>query len=144
MQPKKLIAMETDFLQHNGIRIVEATPDHTQVDAQITEQSQNIYGIVHGGLYFTMMDSAAGVTARLDGRRYVTLDSTTHFYKSASHGSLHATAKVIRRGRTVCVVGAEVHGDSGELLADGSFSMFCIGEEPSDTVQSSLGSTAKE
>ncbi len=133
MQPKTLIAMETDFLKHNGIHIIEATPDHTLVEAQITEQSQNIYGIVHGGVYFTMMDSAAGVTARLDGRRYVTLDASTHFYKSASSGLLHATAQVVRRGRTVCVVSAEVHNDAGTLLADGSFSMFCIGEDPTSS-----------
>ena len=117
---------KNQFAQHNGIRVDEADLTHSVVTCQVREESLNPYNIVHGGVYFSMMDVASGVLARMDGRLYVTLDSSNHFYRAATHGLLTATGELVRRGRTICTVNTQVRDEDGVLLSDGSYSMFCV------------------
>lgn len=112
------------FMRHNGICVEEFDSEHAVVTADVHDFLLNPYGLVHGGVYYTMMDIAAGVAARHNGSRYVTLDSSNHFYKSATGGRLIARSHVIHRGRTTCTLGTDVCDESGKLLADGTFTMF--------------------
>lgn len=117
-----------EFMKHNGVSVVAVTSDTAKTTLTVAPQSLNPYGIVHGGALFTLMDVAAGVAARADGRRYVTLDSSVHFLKSVGRGLLYGTASVVHRGRSVCVVDTEVTAQEGVLLCRGSFTMFCLND----------------
>ncbi len=116
------------FMHHNGICVEEFDAEHAVVTANVQDFLLNPYGSVHGGVYYTMMDIAAAVAARHDGPRYVTLDSSNHFYKSATAGRLIATSHVIHRGRTICTMGTDVRDENGKLLADGTFTMFRLND----------------
>ena len=52
------------FSSHNGILPELIEKDHAVFILEITQTSLNYYGIVHGGAYFTMADSAAGAARR--------------------------------------------------------------------------------
>ena len=118
------------FMLHNGMRITRLEPDHATVELDIVPESLNLRGAVHGGVYFTMSDCAAGAAARTDGRVYVTLDADIHFLRGASQGHLIARAAVRRRGRSICRVDVSVTDEKGQLLCDMGCSMFCIGPAP--------------
>lgn len=120
------ISEHNEFMKHNGIQIVQIFADTAVTRLIVGAKTLNPYGMVHGGALFTLMDVAAGVAARTDHRRYVTLSSDLHFCKSARQGVLQATAKVIHRGRTICLVDAQVTGAGGLVLSRGSFTMFCV------------------
>ena len=63
---------ENPFMSFNHIKIGVVESDHAEVWLDIQPESTNIYGVVHGGALFTMADCCAGLTARSDGREYVT------------------------------------------------------------------------
>lgn len=120
------VNQDNSFMRHNGIRAVAVSLKEAETEAKVSEEMLNPYRLAHGGLYFTMMDIASGVAARADGRRYVTLNCSTSFHKSAVEGMvLRAVGRVVQRSRAVCVVQAEVRDTAGVLYASGSFCMYC-------------------
>ena len=125
----KEMPSEEQFIFRNHIQITEADLNHAIAVHDISIESMNTYNIVHGAIYFAMQDEAAGTAACMDGRNYVTLDSTNHFLRAATDGRLTATAYLVHRGKTVCTLRTEVHDKQGNLLSDGTFSMFCLEPE---------------
>lgn len=112
------------FMSYNGIRVAAMENDWSQVVLDVTENSKNVWGMVHGGVYYTMADCAAGAAARSLGGSYVTLSGNLNFLKGANAGRITAEAHVVHRGRTTCVYRVELKDDAGSLLAEGNFTMF--------------------
>ena len=42
------------FIRHNGIRIVSVDEERSVLEAEITDNSRNVWGSVHGGFLYTM------------------------------------------------------------------------------------------
>lgn len=78
------------FIRHNGIRIVSVDEERSVLEAEITDNSRNVWGSVHGGFLYTMADTAAGAFARIRyGRRNVTLNGSMN-YLAAHHAQQDA------------------------------------------------------
>lgn len=114
------------FMQYNHISLTEVRRDYAAVELTVVPESCNPYGMPHGGAYYTMADTAAGTAARTDGRRYVTQNSSMHFISTVTGGHIWAEATVIHRGKTTCVVRADVRNDEGKLLVTSDFTFFCL------------------
>ena len=90
-------------------------------------ESQNSRGVAHGGLLFSMGDTAAGHAARTDGRGYVTQTATIHFIRNVGLGhTIRADAAIRHRGHATCLVDVEFTDETGRLLASGDYTFFCI------------------
>ena len=130
MQEQNIAQMlENPFMQYNHIEIDSVTLDEAAMSLDIRKDSTNIYGFVHGGALFTMADCCAGLTARSDGRRYVTQNASVNFIHNVKSGHLTAHGKTISRGRHVCVVSVEITSETGSLLFSSMFSMYCVNAE---------------
>lgn len=112
------------FMAYNGIRVVAMENDWSQVMLDVVENSKNVWGMVHGGVYYTMADCAAGAAARSMGGKYVTLSGSLNFLKGANAGRIVAEAHGLHHGRTTCVYRVEIKDDAGNLLAEGNYTMF--------------------
>lgn len=121
------ISRNNAFMLHNHIRVRQTGPDSAEAALDVGPDSLNPYGLLHGGAYYTMADCAAGCAARADGRRYVTLHGGVDFIRSAGEGRVVARSKVRHRGRSTCLIGIEITGGDGVLLATGDFTFFCTG-----------------
>ncbi|MGN1001600.1 MAG: PaaI family thioesterase [Oscillospiraceae bacterium] len=113
------------FMAQNHIQIVSVGTDRSQVRMEITPPGRNLNGTVHGGLIYTMADCVAGITARADGRNYVTQSAHIDFLRNVSEGTLYATGEAVKRGRRVAVIHVKVEDQNQLLLADMSISLFC-------------------
>lgn len=120
------------FMDYCAIDAVFAAPDASEVQMTIRPESRNVHGVVHGGLIFTMADCVAGLTARGDGRDYVTQSTHLNFIRNLPSGTLHAYGSTVSRGRTVVIVRVRVEGEAGQLLAEGTLDMYCIGQHFGD------------
>ncbi len=130
MQEQNIAQMlENPFMQYNHIEIDSVTLDEAAMSLDIRKDSTNIYGFVHGGALFTMADCCAGLTARSDGRQYVTQNASVNFIHNVKSGHLTAYGKTISRGRHVCVVSVEITSETGSLLFSSTFSMYCVNAE---------------
>ena len=93
MQEQNIAQMlENPFMQYNHIEIVSVTSDSAVMSLDIRRDTTNIYGYVHGGAFFTMADCCAGLTARSDGRQYVTQNASVNFIHNVKAGHLTAAA----------------------------------------------------
>jgi acyl-CoA thioesterase len=126
----KVVNQTNVFMTYNGILVVHLEPGKAVLEATIGPNSRNSYGRPHGGLYFTMADSAAGTAARTDGRAYTTVSSSIEFVRAAKGGTLRAVGTVRHRGNSLCTVLTEVTDEEGHLIAEGLFTMFCLGDLP--------------
>lgn len=116
------------FMRHTGIVIKEVTPKQTLAELTLGPESLNPAGHLHGGALFTLADAAGGTMARVDGRQYVTESADIHYLRGVDHGTVTATATVIRRGRRSCVVRVDLTGEDGALAATLTGHFTCVAE----------------
>lgn len=117
---------QNGFLKHNDIIIEGVSEKTSTVRMNITEKSLNPYGIVHGGLIFSMGDTVMGVTLRSTGRDAVTLDASINYLKPGKGTYLVATSEVIKIGKTTSILKANIYNDKDELIAIMSATYFFI------------------
>ena len=115
------------FMEYNDIEVESVSLDKSRLIAHIGENSLNPYGMVHGGLLYTMMDCTAGITARADGNIYVTQNCYVNFLSNVSDAKeVYCESDVIRRGKTIVVVHVKAFTKEGKVLADGVVDMFRV------------------
>ena len=120
---------KNSFMLHNGIRLTGMGQDYAKVEACLSRENRNLYGAVHGGMFLTMADCAAGGTARSNGMRYVTVNNSFSFFRNTKRDHLVAEGWVKSRGTTICVVEVQVRDDTEKVLCEGTFTMFCTGRQ---------------
>lgn len=113
------------FIQYNKIRVVQIESNRCRVEALITNVSKNIFGVVHGGLIYTMVDTAAGALARYGNpNRNVTITASINYLLPAQNTEkLYADAHEVRRGNHIGVYCVEVVDDSGNTIAVATVTM---------------------
>lgn len=108
-----------------GAVVEDLSPDACRVRVEIDERHHQPYGIVHGGLYCMIVETAASTGAALwalsNGMRgAVGVSNSTDFYRSHRDGPITADATPIHRGRTQQVWQVEItRVEDGKLLARG-------------------------
>ena len=123
---KKMLS-QSSYAGWTGVKVVELEKDRAVLSLDIAELHKNPYGMVHGGAYYTLADTAAGAAVRSDGRDYVTQNSSMNFLRSQYEGTILAEARVRHRGRSTCVAEVNVTGEDGKLLVTGLMTFFCLG-----------------
>lgn len=105
-----------------GLRFTAISADELVAEIAIGPHLTQPYGIVHGGVYASIIETLASAGAALfamrDGKTSVGLENTTSFVRAVRGGTLIATARPIHRGRSSQVWGVEIH-ESEKLVATG-------------------------
>lgn len=116
------------FVAHCGIEVVREQDTYcTKVN--IEPRHHNPYGIVHGGMLYTMADTAAGYMARELTRSPVTLNSDFHCMRNVPAGIVTARAEVVKAGKHILVLRVRVLADEELLLAEGTFTYYSDGKD---------------
>lgn len=103
-----------------GAAIEAVAPGRVRISALIRPEVGQQHGFAHAGLAWTIGDSAAGYSALslLDaGAEVLTVEMKINLLAPARGTRLVAEGRVIRPGRRLIVVGAEVTGDDGTAIA---------------------------
>lgn len=114
------------YIVYNRIQVASAEKESVEIYTDLRPEFKNIYGMVHGGLIATMLDSCAGLTVRLDGNRYVTLDMNICYFANVKEGRITAKSRVVKRGRTVTVMNVQMTGEDSTLMAEATVTFFRI------------------
>ena len=105
-----------------GIRVKEASPDRVVAVLPVTESLHQNHGILHGGVYSTIIETVASVGAFLwlegDGVP-VGISNHTQFLRSVRSGELQAEATPLTRGRSTQLWQVGVTDEAGRLVAHG-------------------------
>jgi 1,4-dihydroxy-2-naphthoyl-CoA hydrolase len=111
------------FVREAGLALDEISGSRVLGHIELGEQHHTPWGIVHGGVYATAIESAASIgacTAVADrGLVAVGLTNTTHFLRSVTEGRVLVEAEAVNQGRTQQLWRVDVKDDSGRLIAHG-------------------------
>jgi len=116
--------LEADALMQTlGIRVTEAEPGRVVMESTPDAAHLNLGGMVHGGYLSTVMDSVTGYALHTTLRPGETPPHLAASYRFLTYGrpdvTLITTGTVLKSGRTVGHVRAEVHDADGRLIATG-------------------------
>jgi acyl-CoA thioesterase len=97
--------MDHDFFsQWMGIEVLEIREGYSRIKMVIRKEMVNGFGIVHGGIPFSMADSAFAFACNNRNNLSVALDVTISFTKAMHIGdTLTAEAKEVHNGRSTGV-----------------------------------------
>jgi uncharacterized protein (TIGR00369 family) len=102
-----------------GMELVSATPEEVVGRLAWREELCTTGGALHGGALMSLADNLGGVCAYLNlpaGAGTATISSSTNFLRGVRDGTVSATARPLRVGRSVIVVQTELHDDAGRLV----------------------------
>jgi acyl-CoA thioesterase len=111
--------MENDyFSQWMGVNVLEVTEGYSKIQMTIRKEMVNGFGIVHGGLPFSLADSAFAFACNNRNNLSVALDVTISFTKAVNVGDiLTAEAKEFHNGRSTGVYLITVTNQKNEQVA---------------------------
>ena len=113
-----------------GLTFTSATFDEVLGEITVRPEILQPYGLVHGGIYSTMIETLASVGAAMNampkGQTAVGLENTTSFLKAVREGTLFGRAVPLTRGRRTQVWEVTIRNDDDTLVATGRVRMICL------------------
>jgi acyl-CoA thioesterase len=101
-----------------GIMITALIPGEATLEATIDERHINPHQTAHGGLAFSLADTAMVMTIRTYNQNVVTIDININYLDSAKPGDiLTATGTVVALGKKIIVAEAKVINQDRQLIA---------------------------
>jgi uncharacterized protein (TIGR00369 family) len=101
----------------------------SRLEVRVQEKHLQPFGIVHGGVFSSIVDAAAfwAVYPLLEeGIGLTTVELKLNFLAPASEGNLVAKGRSIRIGKTLCLAQASIENRTGLLLAHGLATMMIL------------------
>jgi acyl-CoA thioesterase len=101
-----------------GVEVLEVKEGYSKIKMTIREEMVNGFGIVHGGLPFSLADSAFAFACNNRNNLSVALDVTITFTKAVNVGDvLTAETEEIHNGRSTGVYLIHVTNQKNEQVA---------------------------
>ncbi len=126
MSDFKPLHKKVPFLKELGVQVESAAEGRCRISAPVTSQVINPYGVLHGGVTFTLADTGMGIaveTLLAPDERTATVESSIRYLLPAKSGRITADCRVIRRSNRFAVTEAQIFDEANNLLAvaGGSF-----------------------
>ena len=105
-----------------GLRFEAVTADEVRASLTITPSLQQPYGIVHGGVYCSVVEttaSAGGAVWFGERGNVVGVSNHTNFLRAVREGELSVRAFPVQRGRTQQLWQVDVRDEQERLVATG-------------------------
>lgn len=111
---------DVPFAKLLGIEVDSVEPGHAVLSMKIHDDLMRNGRIAHGGAVATLIDSAMAfaIAPMLEeNERSITVDLTIHYLRPVSEGVARASARVVRAGKRVVTVSAELFDGNDKLAA---------------------------
>lgn len=111
--------MEHDlFSQWLGIEVLEVKEGYSKIKMTVRKEMINGFGIVHGGIAFSLADSAFAFACNNRNNLSVALDTSINFMKPVHVGDvLTAEAKELHHGKSTGLYHISVFNQNDHLVA---------------------------
>ena len=110
------------FAKMIGMRLVDLKPDEATISIEMCDDLRQPSGVLHGGVTATLIDTAMAFAVRTrlgPAGATATIDLTVHYVRPHLAGTFTCIARVVRAGKRIFTVSAEVHNAEGKLIATG-------------------------
>jgi uncharacterized protein (TIGR00369 family) len=111
------------FFNHMSMAVKEIGIGFSVVVAEIRKNHMNPFGGLHGGVYSSLIDTAAYWSAYCDlpeDKGLVSIDLKVDFLAPVTSGTVVITGKRVKSGKTIYLAEARMHDSNSRLLAHGT------------------------
>ncbi len=108
------------FLKLIGMELVDLKTGEAIVRLKMRDELRQPHGLLHGGATASVIDTAmafAVVTCLAENEKASTVDLTVHYLRPVTEGAIVCTAKIVKAGKRLLTVSAEVVNDEEKLIA---------------------------
>ncbi len=112
-----------------GMTLAAIDFDRCRIELELGERHLQPFGIVHGGVLATLIDTAtfwAGFLRLPEDAGLVNVDLKLNYLKAVTRGQLHAEGRCLRAGRQISYTEASVFDADGERIAHGTSTLLAL------------------
>jgi 1,4-dihydroxy-2-naphthoyl-CoA hydrolase len=125
-----------------GFTMTRADGDEVVGRLEIGPQHHQPYGIVHGGVYCSVVETTASVGGAMwfgDRGNVVGVSNHTNFLRAVRSGVLSVRATPVQRGRTQQLWTVEVRDEQDRLVAKGDVRLANLASETTAAIGNPAG-----
>jgi acyl-CoA thioesterase len=117
------------FSRWLGISVLETREGYSRISMTLRDDMLNGFGVIHGGVAFSLADSAFAFACNSRNNLSVALDTSITFTKATMPGdTLTAEARELHNGRSTGLYHITVTNGSGEAVAHFKGTCFRTGK----------------
>ncbi|MEM3087214.1 MAG: PaaI family thioesterase [Halobacteria archaeon] len=112
-----------------GFSLKSAEPGRAVMEFEADERHHNPGGTLHGGVLCDVADGAMGfafASTLKEGENFTTVELKINFLKAVKEGKLKAEGRVVKRGKTLSYIEADVTDEEGALIAKASSTVMVL------------------
>jgi uncharacterized protein (TIGR00369 family) len=105
-----------------GMELVDIDLDKAAISVVMRDDLRQPSGVLHGGVTASLIDTAMAFAVRTRlpiNEATATIDLTIHYLRPHTTGTCTCTAVVVRAGKRIFTVSADVVNEEGKLIATG-------------------------
>jgi len=111
-------AAQEGYAQKLGMHLVDLKPGYAVVEMVPDGSDENIFGMVHGGVIFSLMDEAFQLSCNSHGTVAVALSVNVVYHHPVRQGrGLRAESREVHRSKKTGTYDIKVVDDEGVLIA---------------------------
>jgi uncharacterized protein (TIGR00369 family) len=122
--PDLSLAASSAFVAAAGFDVAEVSGTRVTGSIELDESHHTPWGVVHGGVYTTAIESAASIGASTavaeSGQFAVGVSNSTDFLRAMTAGRVDIEAEPVQQGRVQQLWDVRITNAEGKLVARGS------------------------
>ena len=110
------------FSQMIGMRLEGLRPGEADISVEMRDELRQPHGLLHGGVTAALIDTAmafAVITKLAPEERASTVDLHVHYLRPHLDGKVTCAARIVKAGRSIFTVSADVHDENGVHISTG-------------------------
>jgi uncharacterized protein (TIGR00369 family) len=115
------------YFKHLSMPVKEMGIGYSIVELKVDNEHLNPFGGIHGGVYASVIDTAAYWAAYCElseGIGLISIDLKIDYLAPISHGVISASGRSIKIGKSMCLAEATITDKNGKWLAHGTSKMM--------------------
>jgi acyl-CoA thioesterase len=104
------------YARYLGVEVCRWSEGYAKAKLELSSNHLNSVNTVHGGVIFSLADSAFSVASNSYGTVAVAIQVSISYFKAVSSGTLYAEAREVSRNPKLATYLIEVTDDTGSLL----------------------------
>ena len=118
---------QNSLIKFLGVKIVPLEDLKIRLELFVGERHTNPYGLLHGGMMATLVDTAMGAACLARNKKVVTVSLTVEYMKAFPvHTKILTDAKIIHEGRKIIFCECNLLDEEGNLYAKSNATFFVI------------------
>lgn len=124
-----LLINKGPYFQLLNIKICELKCGYSKIIVQLEEKHLNPFGAIHGGVYASIIDTAAYWAAYCEvdeDAGFTSIDVNINNLSMISRGKIIVKGRSLKVGKSLCLCEAKAMDENGKLLAYGTSKLMIL------------------